>query len=1327
MLNQDQEDSVIRRIFEVLENIPQFDSVDKRQEVLAQFGININVTQNIQQMAEGAQAFGVYIGTRGATPEQLEEIKQLLNELIASHKTRVFISSTRTDLQKYRRIAIEHITRSELWTPHRNVLDDFPTGHQVDICLGSVIQSKVFIGIYGERYGSLPDTLSEKPKTSYTEQEFQQAREKYKRCLCFLSRPGTQDLILPVPERRLLPKPLDIKIPPFKSQQPKGFKRILATIYARYKGKETPKLLLQRELYRYKRTVNIVQSINSRHAAEYEKEYLHLKNEYEAALAEYHFQKTNQDTFRKKIISFLPVSEFGSEEELVKQLENTLNELYANERTGFVNCDIEKRWIKWSLQEKGYLRHQLLRWKTLLPSPIEYKTTSEAESILDSFINDEWHEKIKLQTTDIQKCAEDAHEALKNILKFDLPDKILDELFSKNYLQVNIVIRTWCELHQKQLITVKNKLVLINDWKELVHKIIESKLDVHKVLHGKIKSSVEKLNALVNDLTNDLWLGPLIQIPAPLPEGIFVQRDDLIKFEIEFWIGRHLEAIHKVDELINLSLENVFKLLDHWEEAIESVWEEALNPHYNRCLLITGRSGSGKTHLLARFFDCTEKDIYTLLLSKEDTFTDLETLILNKAGLQFRDSPEEPSGPKWKSLAELDKYLSGQTVEKFGPKRLLIVIDRLEEWVQKQSNFIPMIGKFIENATSLHSIYWVITISEYAIGYVVDHDFWRTYGYMPSGYQIVVPGWLSLDSMNDKHNVWIPIFKENHEPPIIDQIQKELSPMSRQLLNIPFIAWVIAELKQQGRPIEDLFNFNFFDFVRNFWTLRLDEIAIEFKPEGVETTIRPEIEQGVLLIAERIAKYREEEFAESLLPELLITWEKNKAKKLTSEMAKSIVEALTAKSLLISSYNSDALEKEPPLKIGVLPFWQYWGAAQLCISLKKQHYDLTIAQKIITNRFEISFSTDEIVPGMFEFFLLWIDNNAFSKESLISDDRSAAAKCIKQIVQYVILEKEKLRSNIWLVAAKASSDLQRELGFWLLNQPLQNFKERQELLHYMYFIKNIWITSADIFKPHLRIKLLQPYYPKIGDYSLQEYFQSMLENILPEWLEEQEYAKSVAYLLGSEAYLQQNYHENVGARFIALTTLDGKIEWNKFIHLILVMLVEISKIYDDRENFQLAQSETDEREKLWSYVIQDFCSRITKKLNLECIELMDENGWFSWSRDSQISQQIVVKIMEEQFTTSLGQWFRDKDRANKDNFIKMVEQMVTTENAKKKITVIFLIYHTISNKKLDAKIDDRLWPILKDLHSCQYPEIQRVWRFKKLNIFYENQLKYFSN
>jgi hypothetical protein len=1212
--------------------------------------------------------------------------REVLDQIATAEKKysvhRVFMSSTGKGVKESLRQVVDALEQS----PAYKVVS-LPPNYPIDLRLDEIRRCDMFVGVYKELYGP---TFSGLPRLALCELDLRQARQGFRRCLLFLSEAS-------VPQPSLLRTRESSESYPQSGLR--SLRRGLSNSLSRTPAPE--KQLEKRKRYQYKRTSEHIDLYNHSEEAAYQ------------AMLKLREAASETDSCYG----------FGDRTELRDNLSDVLEAYQKMELTGLVPSDIQDRWRLWAHSNRRTIEEGMPYPGSQLPSSIEIK-----EGVWQSFITSAWHDDIR------DLCAEVTRLALQLVDEQFMsgtliqPDRPPDELFGHDYEDMVLDLSSWVQ----QLREAHTDVWKICDrWRQANEKLRQmiERAESERVAEWEddLKELAEEVRESALNLLANPQLARVAAAPDPLPGNFFEQEREVIEFELGEWYNRSQSEHEKA----RTRLKTVF---NDWDRATKDLHEAVTKPRFGRCLLVIGREGAGKSQFVARLLDRQVKPFACpLYLGEPRRVENWESFLCEVAKLQ--EDPAD-SGPEWRSLEELGLYLSGRTAEEFPPSPLVIIIDGLEDWIRHDPGSLGRLQAFIAKNTQLHNLRWVLTLSESAYHYVVgDERFWARYGSQMADLDTDatdLPGWRSLDDLNEETNIWEPIIEK-------DRVDVEsFDPASRRLLSTPFNAWLVSELEL----LPQLPKLNFIDLVEEFWSHRLEEMAPVLREQWGEARLQAELKGAVRFIAEQFAKEGKEHFSMQRLPKDLAEWDSNQADwesaptGLKEEaIAKGILKALKDMGYLIpQSPDPDRIAEEGDVvRLGILPFWQYWGGRALAEHVFEQEYDQDIARTIFRARFGSAPSqpTSATAAGLVEFAILCLDQKAAREESL--ESKKVADDCLLSLSQLVIAEMNEIRSSVWLAAAKASSAYHRKLGGWLDSESTLPLEKREELHRFMYFLKNARLQMAETdLPPHLRLKLLQPYYSLIGQMGLASYFGNLVGHILADWVGGEEIARSVAYLYGTECFWDaRQWGSWAYKKLESLARRNGHTDWDLIMQWMRIVVSEVSQLLTTSEARLASPCQAHERmhehDRLWAWVVGSFCEAIKDEVGLQGLDWLAENGWFHWSDQATYLAHGVVDATEERTTSVMGKWYRSEaNQAEKGDYVDKIEALMQGDG-KPKATAILLIYHTVAKdagQKLDAVA---LWNLLDALRWDTDLEVEELWQENEsLTNFYEEQRRYFQ-
>ena len=969
--------------------------------------------------------------------------------------------------------------------------------HPTDACLREVENCDVFTGIYAYRYGSFARGLQSGKQLSLTEMEFEHARKQPKRCLCFIAvGPGEPPLELRPPVKPDLPdepQPTEPSIPPPLYRAPEGIRFWLEWIGCRLIRRKDP---LTRQVADTDRYINEV------------REYQHQ------------WREENRQ---------LPA--------IVQDYIRTTNEKLGPYFSDYE--DYKTQYERRGLQEK---------FKKKVGDHFLYDIFSTPQELVD---------KVRRALDWLEKG---------EIIGFS-PIDIFDRWQSWLQWYAKRVQRH--QLYERPLLTSPLEELL---WKPLSEQ---------QPWHEETRKAAIEVQSLAQHLSRREDLKQLLQPLTKFPEDeTFDKNYDEICSDLKRWCSREtvarvetrlesmLEEEQNEQEQLAPSVQDELEQLDsssqdqdeleqdlsNWRKATDRLTREVDEPRFNRCFLVMGRTGAGKTHFVAKLLEQSARSgasseaepFMCLPLGKPRPFPNkkwdqaLEGMILEEARLKFKD---QIVGPNWRSLAELNAFLRGTTrdllrdanSEPVRRVRLAIIFDDLDSWIaaNPDSDFLNNLRDFVRDRTHLHALYWGLTLPESSYDLVIEYeeDFWLNYGYLGPVRLAGQTGWLSLDHANESGNLWRPIFEHaDLDLRDVEESGECIAPATQKLLSNPFVAWTAAELiRDQKMTPREVCNLNYIVFWEEFWKRRLKTLRDEdlLKLEDGRT-LRTEMKRSVRLIAERFVAGSQTEFYEFQLMGDLSQKDGGRSGLIKSLEAEKVVNQLARANLLrrppeLGETSSDRRSDERTVSLGFMPFWRYQGAKWLVERMKEHQWNAEYANQWVHDFFVVDgFGVSQ--PGMFEFMILVLDQSVLELARGQQDVEASGARIILQnVTEEALARLVHLRPEVWLAASKSSAEYQYDLAEWLEGADHIQFPGRHDLFLYMYFLKNARLPRKDSrgkgIPLHLRFKLLEPYYPGIEERRLGRYFNSLLQH-LSETQDGQEIAKALAYLRGSESFVK---------------------------------------------------------------------------------------------------------------------------------------------------------------------------------------------------------------
>lgn len=802
-------------------------------------------------------------------------------------------------------------------------------------------------------------------------------------------------------------------------------------------------------------------------------------------------------------------------------------------------------------------------------------------------------------------------------------------------------------------------------------------------------------------------------------------------------LREHIKQIEdELEELYSRALE----LLETWESATGDFHECVIKPVYGKCLLVMGRTGSGKTHLVACLLQSHERtiegyELYCLYVPFEPKTTSHGDLLPIDQVLKDAASFEYPSvsqGPRWRTLGELARFVSETKAAGNRTGRLVIILDDLDSWVRDRRLDLEALHEFIEQHTTLHHVYWVLCLSEADYSLVAGREFerfWGQYGFVGQPYMPTPSGWTGLDTLNEQFECWRAIIHYKlggkELPP---DLTSALDKMSRQLLANPFIAWLVGDLIKED-VIQALPNLNYIDFVERFWSRRLDQLLPEeFRGQDMHAWAS-RFWRGIYLIAALVVKDKELAaikentvvIGQRALSANLVKADQGKTLEFTEEVVERIIEGLRRMAVLVRLEDPETIAIHGnQLRLEVLPLWQWQSGRYLAEQLSANASVQDRMEAWLRRYFEEG-PSQIYLEGVLEFLILLIARGKY----VIGASQPDLSENLAQLLSREVLHlPQPYESVLWLAASKATGVYQYQLASWLERSGKVSFVRKGDLHRYLYFLKytELPVGGNSGVSALLRLQLLRPYYRAIQDFKYGEYFQGFLKSVVENAKDGGDIARAFAYLYGIEEFLDEDTYWSC-AKELAEWTYDSlwrlaeRVQSELSFHTVhqwmLQFLAEVSKLGPSSKEY----------ERHWVLMTRCHCNFLAEGLTIGVLTWLETNEWFKWSAHTLELSDNVLFVMEEQLTTACGTWFREQaTNRQKEDYVEAVKGWADG-SADQKGVAIFLIYHTVPSEGpyQNLPVPPDLWEIFNRLRNDSDEKVQRIIKILKIKQWYERQ------
>lgn len=780
------------------------------------------------------------------------------------------------------------------------------------------------------------------------------------------------------------------------------------------------------------------------------------------------------------------------------------------------------------------------------------------------------------------------------------------------------------------------------------------------------------------------------------------------------------------------------------------------NPLFQKCFLITGSMGSGKSYFIYWLVEesLRTKDFLVLILQPETykADKDLLTYILDQIELYCHRS--------WSSLNQVNECLERST-RYFNNERssmkLIIVMDDIQRWINIEPQIIQKISNIISYTTNLHSIFWVITTPDRCVDSLVlqNRVFWKRYSLVKSINRHVeegnhphqpkrswlnqdlnqirvvnISGWIDLDNINllaetgfslieenlknrndeeslkwiDEHRYWLTSSQGN-----LEQTNQRLA----RYWSNPFIACVILDVCiHEHTPIRNLIDFSFIEFIGVYWrrklsSLDLHSLSMLITQEGLISDATLAAKGTLDKVTHLIARY----FANT---GLFAPLEKDVSKYIcdtTRPEAKILLYVAEERVPFLVHECITRLENIGMLKvtqsidntfgldtyrIHILfePFWM-WRLAQefMCSGfITEQLKDKTTEA---LDGMASHFSDNDFKDAFLEFFLLLLGVKERSNN------------LAKEFVTYLwclgFNDKNLSPRSIWFAACRADLDIQALIAGTTSGHSdlIPLLADRHNFFAFMYFVRE---SLPDVISTPCRIRLLKPHYQKISDHRLSDYYLYTFQQHILAIQDSDTLLECMIMLDGCEV---MEITSALAWLCIESIKAIGKDDINCITNLVIAYLQQCSPHSMINENDNRDSHQWRFHLRLW--IMHYYCSYLVEEnLLASAFEYLREQGWYDAFRKLGIHSSIDFE-MKKEANLSLGYGYRGADDQDRREFIDLISHLTELKNPRTLETAFFLIRHTKPTKRENAvRVDPIFQPYLEKIFMYIHPITNRI-------------------
>ena len=823
-----------------------------------------------------------------------------------------------------------------------------------------------------------------------------------------------------------------------------------------------------------------------------------------------------------------------------------------------------------------------------------------------------------------------------------------------------------------------------------------------KPWHERIRAQVSFLSEKVSEL-------------SPPPEDASAIRD--IDFEVNYdglagsvrglvegpvakWIQAKSEETHATrDRLVEQKRQG--RLTPGLDDEIEELWQrtrdlseirnhlgfledEIARPCFDKCLLVMGDTGAGKTHFI------------TSILAEAGQEPGREVMILpvrphlignQKLADYLLDQLRDHTRVDWESLEDVENYLSSLEVR---PK-LMVAIDDLQK-APEGSHFLEELQELIAQNTQVHSLFWTIAIDHQSYIQVSGYgEFWDAYGFArdeengedeseidvsqpPSVDRTTRIGkWLHLDELNEQREIGIQIIRQvvsadaDQGAPLLSGLQ-HLSATAHRHLTKPFIAWALLDIRS-NLEVSSLVDLNFIDFISHFWS--------KFVPRLAEDNAgQSRLQSMVSLTCGYLLEFADFTPVEARLVQYVVSKAQGKSDLANTANAEAALQALKSGALLRPFDVPDPdFGTVQHVELAFDVFWNWTLAKRLSGEFDIDPSTKGDAAKFLDSWFALHKLNAQLSAGVLEFFLL-----LSAKRGRVDDP------AFKQVWRWAGSSAYAPSGGVWFAAAKTSREVQSTLASSLLD-PLPKLRdEDRDLFGLIYFLASLeeippGLKFADIFG------LLSLHYEALNRASLSDYFIYTVRRQLGR-------SRSVEEVAGAIYHFRDCAILGV-AEEVASISLDALYRLEK--DSADAVGDDIIEFLKQISNEWIETYKPDPKERFYyrEWIIYLFCQRLIDRQGTDAYKTLASSGWYHPPMG--IKGPLRAELVR-QANFAFADWYRSTWPRPEHEYAGLVTKLAHSQNVEERKAAFYMIRHTQAvHGRTSFQVDKIFRPVLAEL------------------------------
>lgn len=695
-----------------------------------------------------------------------------------------------------------------------------------------------------------------------------------------------------------------------------------------------------------------------------------------------------------------------------------------------------------------------------------------------------------------------------------------------------------------------------------------------------------------------------------------------------------------------------------------------LNKRYNKVLILTGESGSGKTHLLRTILSSNEieKGLDYCSIRIPVNVNDIKKKGFEEA---IKSSLNHFLNSNFNDVTDINKFIIKLESKGFN-FTVIFVIDDLQTLCNSSVKYYIDLKQTIVRYTKYDWISWCIAINEFDQYLIMDNSsFLDDYCYLNYS-EKDANLFVSMSKVNSENKVCYKILNEyDIDTKMIEKFPGNINNI-KMLLNNPLISYVYAHTVSENE--KELHNICYFDFIKRYSEIKKSQMLKCSERDLSFPEIEAQIDNEIIKIVNFLIKNKKLTYTKNELNDLF------KDVDLDLDLASCFSELLSVHlvSKAIVEFE-DYFERRKDIIFNFV-FKLYWAYKILSQFRSKNDW-------LEFSSWRKSFI--ELKDDLLVYEILYLDTGFKRNREVLN----------QEIVD--VLKSDNEKASLFFAGIKTSFDCQ-EIIFLKLLEDEELLLNKQETFALMYFLMH---TKAKNVKKPEKCRVLSKYLNKVSEYELGGYLNGICKSIFGNLNNLTRFKRCMSEFIDcTDSNISEMLGKLAAENFVRIV-IDKKYSLEVIIkdHLVKFLCDNLEKI-DGSIKRKMGKGRNSDVTFIEYFLRYLFTSLIEHNNNSKFLlhKILLTNKFYYFGKvDNKL--KTIGDILRSNSAIAYGSYYKhlhySKEKSFKQQYISFISKFLESNLIEHRIFAFHFISNTLNDEDVNSALDIDFIPLLKIIHE----------------------------